>query len=150
DRSVCMTSNRQPPHYLFFATKKDEKSKNFDLFVAVRQDFGKAWSAPTPVMNVNTEADELHPWLTGDRRSLYCSRKTKDGWRVFVTTRPGTMGPGGWGMPQQVDLPADFHHATLMPDGKTMYLQGPLENGRWGLFVATREGMGWSKPEALE
>src|SRR5262249_20196578 len=117
---------------------------------AVRHDAGKAWSAPTPVMNVNTEADELHPWVTGDGKSLYFSRRTKEGWRVFVTTRDGTMGPGGWGEPAAVELPVNFHHATLTPDGKTMYLQGPLEKGRWGLFVSKREGKGWGKPEALE
>jgi hypothetical protein len=31
-----------------------------------------------------------------------------------------------------------------------MYLQGPLGAGRTGLFVCTREGKGWSKPEPLE
>jgi len=47
------------------------------------------------------------------------------------------------------ELPANFHHATLMPDGKTMYLQGPLEKDRWGLFVSTKSNTGWSKPEPL-
>ena len=31
-----------------------------------------------------------------------------------------------------------------------MYLQGPLDKGRWGLFVSAKMGKGWSKPEALE
>jgi len=30
-----------------------------------------------------------------------------------------------------------------------MYLQGPLDGGRTGLFVATKSAAGWSKPEAL-
>jgi hypothetical protein len=147
-RGVYATQGRYP-HFLFFAAK-DKKGKNYDLFVAVQQDVGRVWSAPTPVMNVNTEADEVHPWLTFNGKALYFSRKTKEGWRVFVSTRTGSTGPGGWGEPEQVDLPADFHHATLSPDGKTMYLQGPLEKERWGLFVSTRTAKGWSKPEALE
>jgi Tol biopolymer transport system component len=100
-------------------------------------------------MNVNTEADELHPWLTADGKSLYFSRKTPDGWRVFLTTRTASTGPGGWQEPEQVDLPLHFHHATLTPDGKAMYLQGPLEKDRWGLFLSTKSGKAWSKPEDL-
>jgi len=69
---------------------------------------------------------------------------------VFVTRRPGAAGPQGWGPPTMVkELPVDFHHATLTPDGKTMYLQGPLEKGRWGLFTTTRSADGWGKPVPL-
>jgi Tol biopolymer transport system component len=31
-----------------------------------------------------------------------------------------------------------------------MYLQGPLDKGRTGLFVSTLTKDGWGKPEALE
>jgi hypothetical protein len=31
-----------------------------------------------------------------------------------------------------------------------MYLQGPLEKGRWGLFVSLRTAKGWGKPEPLD
>lgn len=148
DRSVYATQGRYPL-FLYYGSKRDEKNKNFDLFVAIKHGRDKAWSAPTPVMNVNTEADELHPWLTADGKSLYFSRRNPEGWRVYVSKRSGSTGPGGWEEPEQVDLPADFHHATLTPDGKTMYLQGLLEKGRWGLFVATKTAKGWSKPEEL-
>ena len=30
-----------------------------------------------------------------------------------------------------------------------MYLQGPLDKGRWGLFVSTKSGKTWAKPEPL-
>ncbi|MFO0930062.1 MAG: hypothetical protein U0736_24065 [Gemmataceae bacterium] len=148
DRSAFATQGRYP-HYLYFATKKDKTSKTFDLYVAVRHDAGKAWSAPTPVMNVNTAEDELYPWISADGKSLYFSRKTSDGWKVFVSTRKEAAGPQGWDEPTPVGLPADFHHVTLTPDGKTMYLQGPLDGGRTGLFVATRAGNDWGQPIAL-
>src|SRR5262249_24452307 len=83
-------------------------------------------------------------------KALYFSRKTKDGWRVLVTTRTTATGAQGWGPPKELDLPPDFHHPTLSPDGKTLYLQGPLEKGRWGLFRSSAAGAGWSKPEPLE
>jgi hypothetical protein len=116
----------------------------------MKLDPNKVWSAPTPVMNVNSDADEVHPWLTADGRALYFSRKTKDGWRVCVSTRTAATGPGGWRAAKEVNLPVDFHHATLTPDGRTMYLQGPLEKERWGLFTSTWTTKGWSKPEPLE
>ena len=136
------------PRYLYFAAR-DKEGMNYDLFVAQKLDARKVYSAPTPVMNVNTDVDEAHPWLSADGRSLYFSRKTKDGWRVFLSTRTGRTGPGGWREPKELDLPVGFHHATLTADGKTMYLQGPLEKGRWGLFVSTWK-KAWSQPEPLE
>jgi hypothetical protein len=150
DRGVYATDGKLP-HYLFFATKKDKETNNFDIYVAVRHDHGKAWSAPTPINSIATPADELHPWLTANGKLLYFSRKTKEGWRVYVSKRPKGTGPGGWEKPTLVeDIPAGFHHATLMPNGKKMYLQGPLGKGRWGLFVSTLGDDGWKKPEPLD
>jgi hypothetical protein len=150
DRSCFATEGRYP-QFLYFATTKDKKSTNFDIYVAVKQDRGRAWSAPTPINPISTEADELHPWITSDGKALYFSRRTEEGWRVLVARRANATGPQGWGRPEVVkDLPVDFHHATLTPDGKTMYLQGPLGKGRWGLFTSTRSGTTWSKPVALD
>jgi len=42
-----------------------------------------------------------------------------------------------------------LHHATLSQDGKTMYLQGPVGSGRWGLFHSTNVGGKWGVPDAL-
>src|SRR5205823_1458432 len=99
----------------------------------------------------DTEDDERSTWLTADGKELYFSRKTKDGWRVHVARRAGATGPQGFGEPELVEgLPADFHHVTLTPDGKTMYLQGPLDKDRWGLFVSNKTPTGWSKPVELE
>jgi hypothetical protein len=151
DRSVFITPEGRYPQYLYYATKTDKKIDNFDLFVAVKQGPGKAFSAPVGIDAVDTPEDEMHPWLTPDGRQLYFSRKTKEGWRVFVTSRKAATGAKGFGEPILLkELPPDFHHATLTPDGKTMYLQGPLDKGRWGLFVSTRTDGEWSKPEALD
>ena len=93
----------------------------------------------------------MYPWLTPDGKRLYFSRKEKDGWHVWTTSRQATTGAAGFTAPTQLkDLPVGFHHATLTPDGKTMYLQGPLEKGRWGLFVSAYDGKEWGKPEALD
>lgn len=151
DRSTFLTADGRFPQYLYFATKKDKASENFDIYAAQRIGADKEFSAPTPLNTVASEADELHPWLSDGGRSLYFSRKTKDGWRVFLATRKETTGAAGFGEPTLVkELPPDFHHATLTPDGKTMYLQGPIGDGRWGLFRSARAGATWSKPQPLE
>jgi len=151
DRSAFVTTDERYPQFLYFATKKDKKTDNFDIYVAVRQGPNSVFSSPTPVQSVCTEADELHPWLTADGKSLYFSRQTKQGWRVYVTKRKEVTGGSGFEEPMLVkELSAGFHHATLTPDGKTMYLQGPLEKARWGLFRSVRGADGWEKPVALE
>ena len=48
------------------------------------------------------------------------------------------------------ELPPDFHHVTLTPDGQTMYLQGPLDNGRCGLFVSKKAAKKWGQPTPLD
>jgi hypothetical protein len=149
DRGVCATRDGIYPQYLYFATKKDKEINNFDIYIAVKQSRQAVFSSPTPINAVDTEADEMHPWLAAGGKHLYFSRKTKDGWRVYLSQRARSSGEA-FGEPALVeDLPPDFHHVTLTPDGKTMYLQGPLEKGRTGIFTATRTAKGWTKPEPL-
>ena len=151
DRGAWATAEDRYPQYMYFASKQDKANDNFDIYVAVKQGPTKAFTEPRAVVKVNTPADEMHPWLTADGKQLYFSRKTKEGWRVFVAARRTATGPQGFGEPALVkELPPGFHHPTLTPDGGTMYLQGPLEKERWGLFVARKSGATWGKPEPLE
>src|SRR5262249_40392811 len=138
DRS-CFAGEGPLPRYFYYATKKDKKGTNFDIYVAVKNLESSVWSAPTPINPITTEQDELHPWITSDGKSLYFSRGADEGWRVFGTRRRRGGIAQGFGEPALVkELPPDFHHVTLTPDGKTMFLQGPLDDGRTGLFVSAR------------
>jgi hypothetical protein len=156
-RGVFLTPEGSYPQVMYFglfAAEKTEGSKgNWDVVFGVRERAGKGVGPTRPLVTVDTPKDELHPWLTKDATELYFSRKTADGWRVFVaerTNKADRRAIPAFGEPVMLkDLPANFHHATLMPDGKTMYLQGPLEKDRWGLFVSTKSNAGWSKPEPL-
>lgn len=150
DRCPCLTRDGDYPQYLYFATLKDKDTKNFDLYVAVKQGANKVFTEPTPVQATNSDADEKDPWLSGDGKKLYFSRKTKEGWRVYVSKRAKADGAQGFDKPELIEeLPPNFHHATLTRDGRTMYLQGPLAGGRTGLFESTKTAKGWSKPEVL-
>ena len=150
DRGVSLTPEGQYPQYIFFATQKDKEINNFDLYVCQKQRAGVDFGPATPVQATGTEDDEMHPWLSSDGKQLYFSRKEKDVWKQYVTTRQVPMGAQGFDKPERVLLPPDFHHATLTPDGKTMYLQGPLGKDRWGLFLTTKTATGWAKPQELE
>jgi hypothetical protein len=160
------TDNRSPyltldEHDLYFATRivvKPEKgpataTKNFDIVHSIRLTKSNEFTAPTPVTAVCTEVDEIHPWITADGKEMYFSRKTKEGWRVWIAQRPESK--GSFGEPKCVEeLTAGFHHATVTNDGRTMFLQGPLANDRWGLFRSKRSRSAkgwspWSEPEAL-
>jgi hypothetical protein len=151
DRSAFLTKDGVYPQFLYFATKKDKRTKNFDIFAAVKQDRSAAFSAPTPINSISTEADELHPWLTADGKELYFSRKTADGWRIYVATRKEATGAAGFGEPKLLsEFPPDFHHATLAPNRLSMILQGPLDNKRWGLFRSVHQAKGWTTPEPID
>jgi hypothetical protein len=152
EKSLFVTPEMRYPQYMFTATKKTKEVErpNFDIYVSVRQNARAAFTAPTPVNTIATVQDEMHPWLTADGRRLYFSRKEKEGWRVWTTSREAATGAAGFKAPAPIkELPLGFHHATLSPDGRTMYLQGPVENDRWGLFVSTYNGTQWTEPVAL-
>jgi hypothetical protein len=126
----------KPNFHLFFASSR--LGENFDLFRAMhtRKD---SFLEPAPIANdgVCTEADELYPWLTNKGKHLYFSRKTNAGLQIFVSLRPD--GNGAFEAPHQVDLPVKYGHATVSEDGKTMFLQGPVDTDRWGIYRATRD-----------
>lgn len=151
-RAVFMTAENRFPQFLYFCTNKDpekadQKGNNYDIYFLIKQFAGADFTNPTPVHAISSEREEMFPWLSTDGRELYFSRKDQDGWRLYRSRKPATGGP--FEKPETLDLPVGFHHATLSPNGKLMYLQGPLEKERSGLFVATNNGKAWSQPEPL-
>jgi hypothetical protein len=146
-------ADERSPYYhkdkFYFATNevadaKFEKLKNFDL----KKQIG--YQAPLYVEgDVNSPAEEMYPWISPAGKELYFSRKTDEGWKLYVAQGP-TPGPIGKAMP--VGFPVGFHRATLSKDALTMYLQGPLENGKLGIFRSKRAKASekWSLPEEVK
>jgi WD40-like Beta Propeller Repeat len=104
--------------------------------------------APFRLNGISEKTDEMHPWITPAGKEFYFSRKTDDGWTLFVARGPV---PGPIGDAKPVGFPPGFHHACLSSTALVMYLQGPLEKGRTGLFRSKRSKAGaeWSMPEPL-
>src|SRR5262249_40325029 len=150
-RGVFLTPEEDYPQHLFFATNRDPDQKNgrgdnFDIYYLIKQRAKADFTTLTPIQAIATQADEMYPWLTADSKKLYFSRKDNDGWHLYVSPKPAKS---PFEKPSIVDLPPGFHHATLTPDGRTMYLQGPLGGERWGLFRSTWAAGQWSPPEPL-
>jgi len=155
-RSVFVTPEGKYPQDLYYSSNRDplkpaQKSGGLDIFFCIKQLPTSEWSTHSAIVPVGTEVDEAHPWLSPDGLQLYFSRKEKDGWHQYLSRKPPDGGQ--FGKPVEVGLPLHFHHATASSDGKTLYVQGPLEEKdgkmRWGLFVSTTKGKTWSKPEPL-
>ncbi|NDH06772.1 hypothetical protein EBX93_12770 [bacterium] len=156
DRSCFLTEEGKFPQTIIYATKKDKLNNNFDLFRSFRDQPGKdledrAFNPGKPLLALDTEADEMFPWLTKDQMSLYFSRKTKEGWQLMVAKRvKGSGVEGNFDAPEPVkDIPLGFHHATINPLGTIMFLEGPNEEGRLEIYSCSKTPSGWSKPVAV-
>ncbi len=116
--------------------------KNFDLYQKVGA------RAPIPVQPLCDKTDEMYPWITPAGKEFYFSRKTEEGWTLYVAVGPT---PGPVGKERVVGFPAGFHRATLTSSATLMYLQGPLDNDRVGIFRSKRSKVGdkWSAPEPV-
>lgn len=132
----------------YFAT-----NEIIDELLKVQKNFDIKWrigtTAPQFVAgNVASKEDEMYPWIAAAGREFYFSRKTAEGWKLFVANGPA---PGPIGGAMEAGLPVHFHRATVMPNGLVMFVQGPVGE-RLGLFRCKRAKIGaaWSEPEALK
>ena len=128
----------QPGKYVYFSSNRVpdpafKDLKNFDIY----QQSGPR--APSAMLRVSTGADEMYPWVASKEKEFYFNRKTDDGFRLFVSKGPA-LGPADEGTLVK-EIPAGFVHPTITPDGKTMYLQGPLEGGKTGIPGSHLVGM---------
>jgi WD40-like Beta Propeller Repeat len=123
--------------------EKFAKLKNFDLYKRINE------SAHMPLLGgINQPEDEMRPWITANGAEFYFSRKLKAGWTQFVANGPV---PGPIGKAKEVGFPAGYSHGTVSSTGLTMFLQGPIDKNRLGIFKSTRTNAKatWSMPEPV-
>ncbi|MCS7167481.1 MAG: hypothetical protein RMI91_04430 [Gemmatales bacterium] len=140
-----------PGQYLFFASKRGGGSLDiyFTRRLRLTESFMRAAIAPLPP-NIDTEADEADPWITPSQLEMYFSRREKTkGWSIWRAT---ATKPRDFSRVQELaGLNGGFAHPTVTPDGRLMFLQGKLDDGRWGLFYSRRTTAGqWSAPAPIE
>lgn len=157
DASCFVTPYGIYPQTIWFASTKDPANKKFDIFGAVRDlppsstGEHRVFAGVRALTTIDTPGDETHPWLGRDLKTLYFTKETKDGLRVAMTSRKTVDGPRGFEEGAVIEeLDPGFCHATVSPDGTTMYLQGPREGGGIGLFRSKRAGQKWGKPVLLK
>ena len=119
--------------------RQSKKGDNFDIYVTYR-DGPKQGIRPARGRHGGGHRGGRTAPLADDGRQNAVLQPQDQG-RLARLHGDAPSGKAAQGFDEPVlveELPADFHHATLTPDGKTMYLQGPLDKGRWGLFVSTK------------
>lgn len=123
----------------FVPDDKLKDLKNYDL------KFSTEGRAALALLGISSKDDELHPWVH-QGKEFYFSRKTAAGWQQCLANGPT---PGPIGNAKELSFPPNMHNASLTADGRTMYLEGPLDENRSRIFVSTRTTTGWSKPKQI-
>jgi outer membrane protein OmpA-like peptidoglycan-associated protein/tetratricopeptide (TPR) repeat protein len=125
-----------------------------DLYISYLTPQG--WSKPENMGNrINTEAWESAPSLSPDKRDLYFASSRLGGYGGQDLYVSHQLPNGRWSDPENLgpeintigDESAPFIHA----DNQTLYFtsSGHLGYGGSDLFMAKKQGKGWSKPENL-
>ncbi len=112
-----------------------------DIWTSTRPDRGSGWSAPVPVVELNSPADEI-PRPPGDHsRVMPLSRRatSNDPYQLFASSRATVSTP--WSSPTP-ETSIDTGHVDddgyLMDDGVTLYFSSDRLNGTQDLFVTER------------
>ena len=129
--------------------------QNFTDIFESRLDKKSKWSTPVPVEGLNSEFEDGTPSLSSDFREIYFTRceagkREKKGCVIMHSTRNGEK----WDEPKNIQLLPDSlvaAHPALSPDGTQLYFVSDMAGGFGSkdIYVVTREGDTWSKPENL-
>ena len=130
---------------IWVTTAREGGSGAFDIWVATRDSRQGSWSEPEPVVELNSEVDDLArgPDRTG-RELWMASKRASDGevYDIFVATRAGRSEP--WAAPVEVtELNSEAYDADpfLAVDDRTIFFTSSrAESTDDDLYVAVRPG----------
>lgn len=92
-QAECTVSMSLDQRELFFETTRlvdgGDVTYDWDVWMAVREDAADPWGAPVRVTEIDTpDFDDIDPWLSLDRRTLYMASNRVDyDYDIYVTTR---------------------------------------------------------------
>ena len=126
---------------IWFASDRPGGAGGWDLYSSTAA--GEGFAEPQPIEAVNSSVWEFNPAIDAGGATLIFTSILRDGGSgrgdLFVTTASG----GEWSDPQPLALNsgADEYHASLAPDGTTLYfvrraLNGDLYEIPWSLAVS--------------
>lgn len=162
DIAPCLTPEGRYPQFIVYSTKKDKFSPSTDIYVSVREGpfatrEDRAFGPARPVAAIASKEDETDPWLhiAGAKTlHLYFTRKTKQGPRICLSVGESSQGSGALASlgPGTIieSIPPGYSHPTLVPDGKKMFLQGPIKGGTQGVFISYLSVGKWSPPAHVQ
>lgn len=85
----CSATASQSGREVFFeTTRADGPVFGWNLWTATREDPAGPWDAPVSVAELNSDADDIDPWLSPDRRTLwFASNRAVGHNELYVATR---------------------------------------------------------------
>lgn len=126
DETSCTFS---PDRKLIIFARKPKGANTSDLFFAELK--GGKWSAPAPLTDINSDADDLSPFISFDGRTLYFSSNRTGSLKQGNAAAPSydiyfsEKKEGKWIKPEQlfgaVNTMSDELHPSLSKDGAAIY-----------------------------
>lgn len=121
---------------LFFVRYSNSKQKA-DIFCS--QLIDGQWSKPKPLHNVNTDANEMSPFLSNDGTTLFFASdrdNSMGGYDIFFSRRDRK---GEWGEPSNIGFPINTEANEICfvvdDDGSRAYLSSDRDGGSGGYDV---------------
>jgi hypothetical protein len=82
----CSSTLSPSEREIFFETTRPT-GLSWSIHTATREDPTEPWGAPSAVAELETGFDEVDPWLSPDRRTLWFARGTVGAYDLYVATR---------------------------------------------------------------
>ena len=139
---------------LYFSSNRGPGS-DFDLFESSLDLFVDQWGPSAPLSGtVNTSADERHPSLPADMRTLYFDSDRPNGrGSNDIWVSEWVTGPADWSPAQNLGAPvngsAEEGDPAISGDGNMLYFTSNRPGGRGGLdlWFTSRLPNGWNAPK---
>lgn len=141
DETSCTVSKDRK---LIIFARKPKNARNSDLYFSEYR--GGKWSEPKPAAELNSDADELSPYLSADGKTIYFSSNRQGSLKSGSATIPSfdiyysEKKDGKWDKPLQlfgaVNTMDDELWPSLSGDGKTIYFTRTSAAGSKSLIIS--------------
>ena len=84
DCSVSLSPGRRE---VFIESTRPTATLGWNLWTAMRDDPEATWDAPNPVAELNSDGDDIDPWLSPDRLTLWFASNRSGQYELYVATR---------------------------------------------------------------